>query len=327
MMRRRAPAGPAVVDRLDVESLPKGAVTRLYVEMMERGTVEPIRLSVLVARGQRPGPVLGVTAAMHGNELNGIPIIHRLFRELDPAKLSGTVVAVPVVNIPGFIRLQRGFSDGQDLNRLMPGKEHGNGGQVYAARLMDRVISQFQYLIDLHTASFGRINSLYVRVDMTNPVTRELAMLQHPQIIVHNQGEDGTLRAAAMARGINAITVEVGDPQRFQAGLVQVSLVGLRNVLARLEMFPSEPPQFHEPPVVCGRSSWMYTDTGGLLEVFPPVATHVRKGQVIARVSNLFGDVLREYEAPEDGIVVGKSTNPVNQTGDRILHLGIPGLG
>jgi predicted deacylase len=208
----------------------------------------------------------------------------------------------------------------------MPGKQHGHSGEVYAHRFMDRIVAPFEYLVDLHTASFGRINSLYVRVDMTNPVTREMAMLQHPQIIVHNQGADGTLRAAAAARGIHAITVEVGDPQRFQAGLIQFSLVGLRNVLAHLEMLRVERAHFHEQPIVCGRSFWMHTDVGGVLEVFPPVATHVRQGQTVARVTNIFGDVIREYQAPEEGVVVGKSTNPVNQTGARILHLGVPGM-
>lgn len=325
-MKRRELGPPQIVDRLDLDELPRASFARLWVHLVETGTGEPLRVPVMVARGHAPGPVVGITAAMHGNELNGVPIIHRLFREIDVDTLVGDVVAVPIVNMPGFDRHQREFSDKADLNRVMPGRADGNGAEVYAHRLVDRVIAKVEYLIDLHTASFGRINSLYVRVDMTNEVTRELALLQHPQIIVHNQGADGTLRAAAMARGIRAITVEVGDPQRFQAGLVQVSLVGLRNVLAHLAMLPVQQPQFHEPPVVCGRSYWLYTDVGGLLEVFPPVSTQVRKDQVVARVTSAFGDLIREYVAPEDGIVVGKSTNPVNQTGDRILHLGIPGM-
>lgn len=316
---------PAHVERLDVASLPTGAISRLRVHMMRTSTNDAIRVPVMVARGGKPGPVLGITAAMHGNELNGVPIVHRLFRELDVTRLAGTVVAVPIVNVPGFILNQRAFNDGQDLNRLMPGKPNGNSGEVYAHRFMDRIVSGFDYLIDLHTASFGRINSLYVRVDMTNPVTRELALLQHPQIIVHNTGTDGTLRAAANARGIPAITVEVGDPHRFQEGLIQFSLAGVRHVLAHLRMLPPVDPPRVDPPVICKRSYWLYTDTGGILEVFPPVATHVRKGQIVARVTDVYGDVIREYEAPEDGIVVGKSVNPANQTGARILHLGIIG--
>jgi predicted deacylase len=137
---------------------------------------------VWCGQGERVGPVLGITACLHGNELNGIPLIHRLFRELDCAALSGTVVAVPVANAPGFLRTQRGYLDGADLNRMMPGKKGGTAAQAYAHALMDRIVARFEYLIDMHTASTGRINSLYVRADMRHPVTARMAILQNPQV-------------------------------------------------------------------------------------------------------------------------------------------------
>jgi predicted deacylase len=159
---------------------------------------------VLVARGHAPGPVVAVTAAVHGNELNGIRIVQRLFHQLGSDGLRGTVFGVPIVNVPGYRDNRREFIDGHDLNRLMPGRENGNCAEVYAHRVLTRVVSQADYLIDLHTASAGRINSIYVRADMTDPVTARMARLQHAQIIVHNRGRDGTLRGAV---GVPAITV------------------------------------------------------------------------------------------------------------------------
>jgi predicted deacylase len=117
-------------------------------------------------------PVVGVTAAVHGNELNGVPCIHRVASQIDVTKLKGTVVAVPCVNVIGYLKFQREYADGRDLNRHFPGKEDGFASQVYCFHLMHKILSQFNYMIDLHTASFGRVNSYYVRADMVTPYAK-----------------------------------------------------------------------------------------------------------------------------------------------------------
>jgi predicted deacylase len=252
-------------------------------------------------------------------------VIHRLIGDLDIAELRGTIIAVPIVNVPGYAMHQREFSDGVDLNRIFPGRAGGTMSQQWAHRFITAVLEHFDHHIDLHTASFGRTNSLYVRADLAHPATRWMAEAQHPQILVHNTGSDGTLRAAAMNRGIPSITVEVGNPQIFQQRMVRYGSVGVLNILSRLRMLDVEESAPSFEPVVCERSYWIHTDAGGLLEVHPDLVQSVRAGELIATVTNAYGDVVREYFAPEDGIVIGKSTNPMNQSGSRVLHLGIPG--
>jgi predicted deacylase len=233
---------------------------------------------------------------------------------------------VPVVNVPGYHRNQRLFNDGADLNRTFPGKEGGTNSQVFAWRFLDRIVRHFHYLIDLHTASFGRVNSLYVRADLRHEPSRDMANALRPQILLHNRGQEGTLRDAAMDLGIPSVTVEVGNPQRIQDDLVWWSVAGIRRIMDQLGMLPEtilrNPPW---EPVICGRSYWLYTDRGGILEVFPPLVAHVIAGERIAHVRDVFGSVIRDYFSPESGVVIGHSTNPVNQTGSRILHLGIVG--
>jgi predicted deacylase len=241
---------------------------------------------------------------------------------IDPKHLRGTVVALVVVNVPGLHRHQREFVDGGDLNHIFPGRDDGNVAEVYAHRILDRIVNRFDYLVDLHTASFGRVNSVYVRADMTHPTTATMAYLQRPQIIVHNPPSDYTLRGAAMDLGIPSVTLEIGDPQRFQRNYVRSSRIGLRTVLAAAGMLARRPVGEGPEPVLCRRSRWMYTDRGGLLEVLPRPTDLVSRGERVAILRNAFGDVIREYHAPEDGIVIGKSVNPVGQTGARILHLG-----
>ncbi len=314
--------GP-LVSRLDPGKLRKGQQTRMFIELIHDGTGQPITVPVVVARGRKPGPVFGITAAVHGNELNGIPVIHRLLRSLDLHQLRGTIVCVVVVNVPGFLNHERYFIDGTDLNHIMPGKPDGSVAEVYAYRLQERIIYCFDYLVDLHTASFGRANSLYVRADMTHEMSAMMAYLQRPQIILHNPASDYTLRGAAMQLGIPAITIEIRDPQRFQVESIRRSLVGLRSLLSEVDMLPRRPVSPGPEPVLCEHSNWLYTQHGGLLDVLPNVMDHVKKGEIIARMTNIFGDRTAEYRCPASGIVIGKSVNPVAGTGSRILHLGI----
>ena len=308
---------------LDLDRLERGHTHRLRVQLVEGPLGEPARVPVIVVHGASPGPVFGVTAALHGNELNGIPTIHRLIRTLDPTHMCGSVVCVPVVNIPGFRQQVRQFHDGQDLNRIMPGKEDGNCAQVYAWRFMDRVVSSLDVLFDLHTASFGRVNSFYIRADMEDPVVARYARLIGAEIILHNAGSDGTLRGACAARGISAITVEVGNPQAFQDGYIESSRVGLRDVMEEMGIVAPDDEAATHQAIECTSSFWLYTDRGGLLDVLPKLRQRVRVGDPVAKLSDTWGHIKAEYSAPTDGIVIGRATNPVAHTGARILHLGV----
>jgi predicted deacylase len=312
-----------IVKDLKVHDAPKGTITRYFVQLVKDGMGMPTFVPVLIARGKKDGPVLGLTAAVHGNELNGIPIIQELFKEIDFDNLRGTLVGVPVVNVPSLLLKKRRFTDNTDLNHVFPGVQNGNTSQVYAYRIVDRIINKLDYLLDLHTASFGRINSFYIRADMSDPETAKLAELQNAQIIVHNTARDGTLRGAAGELGIKAITLEVGDPNRFQKTMIQQGQTGVQNVMYYLDMLPGKVIPAEKKAILCKESYWLYTNTGGILHVPPTLTEVVQKDQVIASMRNIFGDLITDYKAPQEGIVIGKSINPINQTGGRILHLGI----
>lgn len=309
------------VEGLDLAHLGPGR-HECWLHLVDSALGAPERLPLLVIRGHRPGPVVGLTAAVHGDEVNGIAVIHELMRKLDPEKLRGTVAALPVVNLPAFRRHDRLTPQGQDLNHNFPGVADGNDVQVYAYRLMTRFVAHLDVLIDLHTASRGRANCLYIRADMLQEDTARMAYLQRPQIILHNPANDQTLRGAAVERGVPAITVEVGNPSRFQREYIRRSVAGIRAVLAQRRMLPRRQMSFGPPPLICSESKWLYTDCGGLLTVFPDVTTTVREGEVIAEIVDPFGQRLRTFTAPFEGVVIGRAVDPVAHTGARILHLG-----
>lgn len=323
MSKKKAQEHIPTVRTFKLEDTPKMSIRKYWLHIISDGLGAPISIPLMVARGKEDFPILGLTAAVHGNELNGIPVIQRLFKEIDPSELKGVIVGIPVANIPSFVRKKRRFNDSVDLNHIMPGVENGNVSQVYAYRFVNRVVQEFDYLLDLHTASLGRINSYYVRADMKHPVTRKLAMLQNAQIIVHNPPSDGTLRGAASALDIPAITLEVGNPNTFQKKMIRSGVEGIHNVMSYLEMITDAIEEPEIETVLCKRSYWIYTDTGGLLTVHVNLMDQLKKGQLIASIRDVFGHLREEYFAPEDGIVIGKSVSPVNQSGGRILHLGI----
>jgi predicted deacylase len=312
-----------IIEELFVKDAPKGKITRYWLKVVTDGMGVPIHIPIIVARGFEEGKTLGLTAAVHGNELNGIPVIQRIFKEINVKELKGSIVGIPVINVPALLRKKRRFIDGTDLNHIMPGKPNGTVSEVYAWRIVNRIIKEFDLLIDLHTASTGRVNSYYIRADMDDKVVQKMALLQYPQIIVHNPPSDRTLRGTAGEMGIPAITLEVGNPSTFQKGLIRDSLTGIHNILGHFGMLDCELEESDEETIICKKSYWIYTDRGGIMAVHPKVTDLVKKGEVIATMRNIFGDVVKEYHAPEDGIVIGKSVSPINQTGGRILHLGI----
>ena len=200
------------------------------------------------------------------------------------------------------------------MNSVFPGKENGSTSEVYVYRLFTNILTQFEYLIDMHTASHGRINSLYVRSDMNDLSTSRMALLHYPEIIVHNTSKT-TLRGTLMALGIKTITIEIGNPSVFQEKFIAITLRGVYEVMKYLTMIPNVL-SFAKPThklTICSSSYWIFTDTGGVLTVHPTLNTWVKKGELVAEVHTIFGKLTKEYFSPEDGIIVGKATNPIAQ--------------
>ena len=325
----------AQIKALSVDQLPLGDLqpqtrTHYLLKMGEEGTGQAIETPVIVIRGRKAEPVLGIFAAIHGNEINGIQVIQKLVNEIDPQKFEGTLIAVPGLNVPALLSHQRKYLDQVDLNRIFPGKANGNRSQQYVHQITTKLLPPLDYLIDLHTASFGRENSLYVRGDMSDDKIAQLVNYQFADIYLNSAGPSAgtvgsgglTMRAQAMKMGIPTITVEYGNPQVFQKEMISEGLLGLKNTLREMKMyaFPKVKPRI---PVYCSKSYWLYTTKGGYLEVLVKLKQQVKKDEAIAVLRDPFGQTKETYHAPEDGIVIGRSSNPISDSGGRIIHLGI----
>ena len=320
-----------IIDSIDLSTIPSGSIAKYWLKMTENGLSQPITVPVLIAKGVEEGPVLGLAAALHGNELNGIPVIQQTFQHLDPTQLKGAIIAIPGINAISLLGHRRRFVDEEDLNRNFPGKPHGNRSLQYVWQINKKFLSKIDYLLDMHTASFGRTNTLYVRADMNNEVIAGMARAQDADIILHNKGipsvgkanaSSRTMRAEAMLKGKPTITIEYGNPQVYQPEMIERGIRGVNNTLIHLGMLKGQV-DVPKTPVSCQKSYWLYVDKGGYLEIPVTLGELVSKGQTIGILRDPFGDVIKAYKCPEDGIVIGKSSNPVNMSGGRILHLGI----
>jgi len=282
----------------------------------------------IVLRGAADGPVLGVSAAIHGNELNGIRIIHRLLDTINPKHLSGTILFAPVANVPAFEAGQRRFpEDEKDLNTVFPGKREGTPSQQYALNLKQLFLPKLDYLVDFHTASEGRTNTMYVRVDWQDEDSRRLAEVMQPEIILHGRSGDGTLRNAARKLGIHAITVEAGNPSVFQGRMVTEGEIGLLRVLDSIGMLHDDvPPPLKREPIVCTTSTWLRTTAGGIMDLDFKLGERIAKGQVLARLHDAFGKQIASYHAHKEGVVIGMMAAPVAVPGTRFCHLGTMGI-
>ena len=310
-------------DDLDIASLTRGEVHRLQIHVADNSLGVPWKVPVVIIRGMKEGATLGVTAALHGDELNGISTIFKLIEHVDATKLNGTLVLVPICNTPGYLLNQRQFSDNVDLNRIMPGQAVGTSSQIYAHHFITKIVSKFDYLLDLHTACHGRVNSLYIRADIEDEECQRLAYLQNPQIIVKKYDEKGTLRSWANENGIPAITIEIGNPNAFQHSLIDETLEGILNTMKFLKMIEGEVQDLVADAVICDESYWINSTRGGVVDVLIGLTDTVKKDQLIAIVYDVFGQVKEEIRADRSGVVIGKNTRPNCNAGTRLVHVGI----
>ncbi|MBI3927667.1 MAG: succinylglutamate desuccinylase/aspartoacylase family protein [Armatimonadetes bacterium] len=321
MEDRRAPVGRRKPRPIQIEAYPSGKRTDQWIPLFEDALGAPIEVPFIIARGARPGPVLGITAAVHGNELNGIKIILNLLEDLPLKRLTGALLCVPTVNVPGFNAGTREFSDGADLNQVFPGSADGTPSQQYVRAFVSTFLPPCTHLIDIHTASEGWMNTLYVRADLSSESCRRIAYGFNPQIILHAPPNRQTLRATAARKGIAAVTVEAGSANVIHGKTVYEAEVGIRNIMTALEMLDGAAREQREP-FVCGRSRWLRTTGGGLLETYFKLYQILEKGQLLGIVRDAFGNELRRYVAPFSGVVIARATNPVATPGLRFCHLG-----
>ncbi|KAF0809301.1 hypothetical protein A167_01893 [Alcanivorax sp. S71-1-4] len=304
------------------DSVAAGGIDTLYWSPEQSFASIATPVPVLVAHGSQPGPTVCLTAAIHGDELNGIEMVRRLMYQLEPATLTGTVVGIPIVNLDGFRRGERYLADRRDLNRYFPGVPDGSSAARIAHSLFSEIIVHCQYLVDLHTGSLRRVNHAQLRGDMTHPDIVEFARKFGGITVLHGKAASGTLRRAATEAGIPTVTMEAGGPNRLEEEAVDSGVKAIETVLDNLGMrktrrFWSSPqPVFYE-------SQWLRASQGGILMSQVKLNDQVRRGQVLGTVTDPVTNTGSAIIAPFDGRLLGMAENQVVHTGFAAYHVGV----
>ncbi|HSK78833.1 MAG TPA: succinylglutamate desuccinylase/aspartoacylase family protein [Thermoanaerobaculia bacterium] len=296
-----------------------GETAELRLKVAESYTAEPVTVPVTVVRGA-PGPALFVTATVHGDELNGVGILRGLLSDTDFSGLKGTLIAVPVANVPGFLNQDRRLPDRRDLNRSFPGSPKGSLTARLADILFREVIRQSDFGIDLHTGGGERTNYPQVRADLSQPGVAELAQAFGCSLIVAGAGPDQSLRKTAVAAGVPTIVYEAGSARRFERPFIDSGIAGLLNVLRHLRMLPGEPVS---PPLslLIERTHWVRARAGGILDLLVELGQPVKRGQTISINTNPFGRERSQIKAPHSGLVLGLTQLPLVHPGDAVCHV------
>jgi predicted deacylase len=316
--------GIAIIDRLAVDDIAAGTTERLWFRAGETALAQSWLVPVIVIRGARPGPKLLVTAGIHGDELNGIAVIHRL-ATTDPATLSGTLVLVPGLNTPGLTNSTREWTPNDsraspNLNREMPGVDGGRGVEDIAGRLWSRLLRpNATQAVDLHTQSRGTAYVLYAFA--STPRTQVMAELMAPDIIKLDPGEKGTVENELTRDGVPAITLELGRPEVFDAAMIDRAQAGLTNLMREMGMVagpvvPKSPLTFTgniQTPVRAPRA--------GFATLLAPLGSDVTKGQVIAVMADAFGRRTETITAPVAGRISTSFTDPRRERGGMIVRI------
>lgn len=287
-------------------------------------THTPMTMPVRVVRGRLTGPVLLVSAALHGDEINGVEIIRRLLALPTLRRIRGTLIAVPVVNVMGFINQSRYLPDRRDLNRCFPGSHSGS----LAARLADvfvgELFSKATHGIDLHTGAIHRSNLPQVRANMSSTGARELAEAFNAPVILDSGTRmiDGSLREYAHKNEVPFIVYEAGEALRFDEFCIRAGVRGVVAAMRYLEMLPKRRTKRESPQsVVTESSSWLRAPQSGILRAAKPLGTLVESGQTLALITDPLGEQESEVNAAFDGIIVGCSRIPMVHEGDALFHV------
>jgi predicted deacylase len=297
----------------------QSAAINLPIADLYTGT--SLSMPVKVVNGRRAGPVLFVAAAIHGDELNGVEIVRRLLRQKMLRSLSGTLLAVPVVNVHGFLERSRYLPDRRDLNRSFPGSAKGSIAARTANTFVKEIVSKANCGIDLHTGAVNRANLPQVRANLDDEKTLELAEVFGAPVIINSIIRDGSLREYAAENGFPMLVYEAGEALRHDEVCIRAGLRGVKRIMRHIGMLPKAKASKAVHPVVADATSWVRAPESGIVSHKVALGERVVEGQRLAVISDPLGEAQEKVEAPFDGIVIGRSTLPLAHEGEALFHV------
>ncbi|WP_137168103.1 succinylglutamate desuccinylase/aspartoacylase family protein [Salinimonas lutimaris] len=299
-----------------------GETTRVELEMPPLYTATNMSIPLHIKRGKRPGPVMFVSAAIHGDELNGIDIVGRLIRSKAIERLRGTLIAVPMVNVYGVLNQSRYLPDRRDLNRSFPGSKKGSLAGRLAHLFFKEVVSKCDVGIDLHTGAIHRSNLPQIRANLDDEEVLAMAEAFGVPVLLNSDIRDGSLREAASEAGVKMLLYEAGQALRYDEFSIRAGVKGIINTMRHLGMLNKSKSKGHRiERFVANESGWVRAPESGFITHLAQLGDHVEKGDKLAVIADPYGDFLEAIYSPAEGVVIGKQNIPLAQEGEAIYHI------
>ncbi len=309
------------VDEWFDEKIEPGEKKNVELTVSESYSSMAVQIQIHIHRAIQDGPVVFVTAALHGDEINGCGAVRQLIQDEDFTLKKGSLVLVPVLNIPAFERHSRYLPDRRDLNRSFPGTVDGSLASRMAYTIFHEIVMRCDYGIDLHTAAVRRTNYPTVRGDLTDPAVSNLAYSFGSEIIINSKGPKKSFRREASKAGCPTIIMEGGEVWKVEPGIVETAVRGIKNVLCELKMLdkPQEKPLYQ---IVIEKSKWIRAERGGFLQFHIKPGDIVEKDQPLSTNTTILGEEQSIVYAPFDGVIMGMTSLPSISPGEPICNIG-----
>lgn len=308
------------------EQVKPGKSATINFNMAKLYTTTSVEVPVIIERSKKPGPVVLITAGIHGDEINGVEIVRQIISKGINKPQKGTIICIPVVNIFGFLNLRREFPDGRDLNRMFPGTKHGSLASRFAFQFVKNILPLANFCLDFHTGGASRFNAPQIRVKRGDEQSLKYARIFSAPFTIYSKTITKSYRETCAKKGIPVLLFEGGKSQESNKDIAKHGVEGAMRILSFLEMLN---PKFEYPDaitetVVIENTNWMRAKYSGLLHIKIPCGKHIEKGEYIGTITDPYGKFRHKVKAVNTGYVININESPIVYQGDAIFHISAP---
>ncbi len=286
-------------------------------------TSTKVEIPIIIERSKIPGPTVLITAGIHGDEINGVEVVRQIIAKKINKPAKGSIICIPVLNVFGFLNMDRFFPDGRDLNRVFPGTKNGSLASRFAYQFINEILPAVDFCLDFHTGGASRFNAPHIRVDPKNEKLIKLAKIFNAPFILHSKNLEGSYRATCAKKGKDILLFEGGKSQNSSKEIAVEGVQGVMRILDHFEMLDDvfEVPKPPANSIVIKKSFWMRARYSGLLHIKIPIGKHVEKGEVLATITDPYGKMRHVVKATNEGYVINVNEAPIVYKGDAIFRI------
>ena len=305
------------------ESIIPGESKTINVEIARLHTTTKLNIPVIIRRSKIDGPVVLFSAGIHGDEINGVEIVRQLISKKINKPKRGTIICIPIINVYGFVNKSREFPDGRDLNRVFPGSKTGSLASRFAFHILTEIMPIVNYAVDFHAGGASRFNAPQIRLTHNNKELKVLADVFNAPFTLYSKNISGSFRSASEKLNVKMLLFEGGKSLDINNAIANEGVNGVKRLLSHLEMLDPKHIVTNQktPTIYIEKSGWVRAKCSGLLHDYNTIGTFVRKGSILATITDPYGKFERKVKAPNDGYVINANYSPIVYEGDAIYHM------